>query len=31
MTMAVSFSAKNEANLSEILRAVLIKGFSDSL
>src|SRR5699024_8930289 len=31
MTIAVSFSAKNPATRSEMLRAVLIRGFSDSL
>ena len=31
MTMAVSFSAKKPATRSEMLRAVDIKGFSDSL
>jgi hypothetical protein len=30
MTMAVSFSAKKPATRSEMLRAVLIRGFSDS-
>jgi len=30
MTMAVSFSAKKPATRSVMLRAVLIKGFSDS-